>query len=291
MEITADVPDSVDGHVVLAYDGSPDSERALAWAVPIAQDLGHPLTVVTARDLSRQWPAMTGGAEQWDQVASARLGRASELVKEHAGPAPQFVATKQTPVDALRELSRTAWMVVLGAQGHTRIGGTLIGSVSQHIAQHASCSVAVVRESASPTSRDVIVGVDGSDESRIAVALAFDIAASRNVPVVAVFGWHPGSGERAKGRLPLSGDTVDNRNAGEQIVAEAIAPWQARYPDVEVAVEAIPIHPSRLLGDASSHSGLVVVGSRGRGAFMGMLLGSVGQSLLTHANCPVIVAR
>src|SRR4029079_5010474 len=126
----------VEGHVVLAFDGSPDAERAVAWAVRIAHHLDHALTVVTARDLSRQWPAMTGGAEQWDQVAAERLARASTLVKEHGRPAPQLTATKQPPVETLRQLSRTAWLMVLGARGHTRIGGALIRSGSPTPAPH-----------------------------------------------------------------------------------------------------------------------------------------------------------
>ncbi|WP_426566212.1 universal stress protein [Angustibacter sp. McL0619] len=291
MDTTTLVPESVDGHVILAFDGSPDSERAVRWAVEIAQDLKCPLTVVTARDLSRQWPAMVGGSQEWDDVASERLGRATAQVGQHGGLAPQVIATKQPPVQALRDLSTTARMVVLGARGHTRVGGTLVGSVSQHLVQHASCSVAVVREPASTQSRDVVVGVDGSEENQAAVKLAFEVAAARGVGVVAVFGWHPDSGERPIGRLPLSGDVVDHVHAGEQLVEAAVEPWQRRYPGVEVLVEAVPIHPSRLLSDASAHRGLVVVGSRGRGAFTGMLLGSVSQSVLAHAHSPVIVAR
>jgi nucleotide-binding universal stress UspA family protein len=291
MQTITSEPDSVDGHVLLAFDGSPDAERAVPWAVRTAHDLGCPLSVVTARDLSRQWAAIGGGSQEWNDIADERLGRAGELVREHGGVPTQLVATRQAPVEALRQLSATTRMVVLGARGHTRIGGTVLGSVSQHVAQHASCSVAVVREPALAQAQDVVVGVDDSEECQAAVGLAFEIAAARQVPLTAVFGWHPSYGERPYGRLPLSDEVVDHVHAGEQVVAAAIAPWQERFADVEVVIEAVPIHPSRLLGDASSHHGLVVVGSRGRGAFAGMLLGSVGQAVLAHAHCPVIVAR
>jgi nucleotide-binding universal stress UspA family protein len=84
---------------------------------------------------------------------------------------------------------------------------------------------------------------------------------------------------------------VDHADAGERLLAQAVQPFAARYPDVEVVLEAVPVHASRMLADASVHAGVVVVGSRGRGAFAELLLGSVSQSVLTHAHCPVVVAR
>jgi nucleotide-binding universal stress UspA family protein len=58
-----------------------------------------------------------------------------------------------------------------------------------------------------------------------------------------------------------------------------------------VTREAIPVHPARVLADASEHAALIVVGSRGHGEFAGLLLGSVSQSVLHHARCPVAIVR
>jgi nucleotide-binding universal stress UspA family protein len=77
----------------------------------------------------------------------------------------------------------------------------------------------------------------------------------------------------------------------ERHLVEAVAGVQAEHPDVHLEPEAIPVVAWRALADASAAATLVVVGSRGRGAFSGMLLGSVSQQVLQHAQCPVAVVR
>jgi nucleotide-binding universal stress UspA family protein len=206
-------------------------------------------------------------------------------------PAQDVLTLALPPAQALVELSATARMVVVGAQGHTRLGGLLIGSVSQHVARQSGCPVAVIREQASPSASDIVVGIDEGPDSQTALELAFTLAAARRARVIAVHGWHARYDERPYGRLPISGDVVDRVVEGQQRLGEALAPWRERYPDVVVELAAMPVHPSRLLADASQTAGLIVVGSRGRGAFKGLLLGSVSQSVLTQASCPVLIAR
>ena len=69
--------------------------------------------------------------------------------------------------------------------------------------------------------------------------------------------------------------------AGELLLAESLAGWSERYPDVQVAREAVPVHPARLLVEASEQAALLVGGSRGMGGFAALL----------HARCPVAVVR
>ena len=79
---------------------------------------------------------------------------------------------------------------------------------------------------------------------------------------------------------------------GAPSVAEMMAPWMTKYPDVQVQLRAVQgFNPSEELIDASREAGLVVVGSRGRGGFSGLLLGSVGRDLTGHAHCPVAVVH
>jgi len=82
-----------------------------------------------------------------------------------------------------------------------------------------------------------------------------------------------------------------HQREAEQLVAEACAAARSAYPDVDVEPEAIPVRPGPVLVDASAAASLVVVGSRGRGAFTGLLLGSVSQHVLHHALCDVAVVR
>jgi len=279
------------GGVVVGYDGSPDADRALPWAVEVAEGLGAPLQVLTAHDIDPSPLVPGGGRESWDVVAAGRLDRATECVEKHGGTVVETMALFVPPAQALIEVGRTARLAVLGARGHTRLGGMALGSVSQHVTRQAGCPVAVVREQAAPEAREVVVGVDAGPDADTALALAFELAQQRRAPLVALHGWSPVAGERVAGKLPPTGGVVDRVRHGEQLLHRATSTWRERYPDVAVMCEAMPVHPARLLADASHHASVVVVGSRGRGAFTGLLLGSVSQAVLSHAACPVVVAR
>jgi len=192
-------------------------------------------------------------------------------------------------VSALLDIARTAALVVLGARGHGPVHGLLLGSVTRHVTQYASCPVVVVRGQADPRQNRLLVGVDGSPNSQDALGFAMEHAARLEAPVTAVYGWH----ERDFGASSMVTWTrsAERIAAGERLLDEILAPWKAKFPTVDLAGEAIPVHPARLLADGSEHAGLVVVGSRGRGEFAGLLLGSVSQEVLQHARCPVAVVH
>ncbi|HEX6446232.1 MAG TPA: universal stress protein, partial [Streptosporangiales bacterium] len=82
-----------------------------------------------------------------------------------------------------------------------------------------------------------------------------------------------------------------SRAAGARMLAEALADCRDRYPEVDVAEHVVPDPPAQALVTAGDGAVLVVVGSRGRGGFRGLLLGSVSQALLHHAPGPVAIVR
>ena len=134
--------------------------------------------------------------------------------------------------------------------------------------------------------RGIVVGVDGSEQSRHALAWALDEARLRAVDVHAVHVWSYPS----IGAAPLAPPLVDF----EQLEAEAhtllddvIA--QADAQGVTVHKHVYEGYPSRCLLEVAGDADLVVVGSRGRGGFAGLLLGSVSQQVAHHATCPVVV--
>ncbi|MGH3371667.1 MAG: universal stress protein, partial [Nocardioidaceae bacterium] len=92
-------------------------------------------------------------------------------------------------------------------------------------------------------------------------------------------------------RGPAGDGLVDEIRSAERLLAEALAGFADRYPDVQVAVEALPLPPQRVLTEASRSAALVVVGSHGRGPLSGLLLGSVSAAVLHHAACAVAVVR
>ena len=137
-----------------------------------------------------------------------------------------------------------------------------------------------------PSRLPVLVGIDGSPASELATAIAFDEASFRGVDLLALHAWTDSDTSRV---LCKEWSTLQSRAA--EILAERLAGWQERYPDVTVHRRLVFDRPARHLLDESESAQLVVVGSHGRGGFAGMLLGSVSTAVVHAARTPVIVAR
>lgn len=179
-------------------------------------------------------------------------------------------------------------MIVVGSRGHGALLRTLLGSVSSALVHHAHCPVAVLHEQAPPEHRDapIVVGVDGSPASERATALAFEEASLRQVELVALHAWSDAEWPEVAA-IPWSAYSAD----AEETLAERLAGWQERYPDVVVRRIVVRDHPAANLLAESESAQLVVLGSHGRGGFAGMLLGSVSSAVVHSVHTPVIVAR
>jgi nucleotide-binding universal stress UspA family protein len=278
------------GAVVVGLDAGPDSVRALDWAAAEAVRSGLPLRLIHA--LVRGFSVLPTTPEtelDLRLAAEALLSDASNRVTQACSVPVSTQVVDAPVVSVLVDATRTAALVVLGARGHGPVHGLLIGSVTRHVSQYAHCPVVVVREQADPRQQRVLVGVDGSPNSQHALGFAMEHAARRGAPVVAMYGWH----ERDYGASSMTTWTHSAERIAieEGMLGDILATWRAKYPTVEVSGQAIPVHPARLLADGSEHAGLVVVGSRGRGEFAGLLLGSVSQEVLQYARCPVAVVH
>ncbi|MGW3354371.1 universal stress protein [Streptomyces bungoensis] len=277
--------------VVVGVGPDPGLRMALAWAADEAARRGLPLRVVHAEGVPTRGYRGRVVPPSWEEWNEALHKAGEQVIEEAAG----FVTDRQPklevdallsegdPVWVLREQSREAAAVVLGSRHLSRaqevFGST---SVALPVVARAHCSVVVVPEPEHVTQEPAyfVVGVDGSERSAAAVDLAFEEAALRGAELRALYVWEPG-------HVRIFDEYGDQQEC-RRVLSETVAGRQARYPEVELRHELVVGHPVEVLTQASAHALGLVVGTRGRGGFAGMLLGSVSQGVLHHAHCPVI---
>lgn len=266
--------------IVVGIDGGAGGRRAAWWGAREAARRRSPLVLVHGYGIPDAFYGDIAPPQEWlaakERQSHDWLAEAV-AVAERADPRAEPVT--KSFVDAglplLISESGSAAMVVVGFTTRSVIGGLVMGATATSLAAHGHCPVAVVRGRDGRLIDDedpVVVGADGSPISGAAVGLAFEEAALRGVSLVTLHA-HEGH-ERAPG-------------ADEG----TLAPWREKYPDVTVQRVTTRDDPREALLDWSSRAQLVVVGSRGRGGFAGLLLGSTSHAMVHHADCPVLVAR
>ncbi|WP_018352478.1 universal stress protein [Longispora albida] len=285
--------------VIAAVDGSDASLAALDAAASHAASRGRPLEIMHSHTSAALYGAVLGEPyppEYSDPPVHVVqiLTRAEQRARDaHPDLAVETHLIHTAPAAWLVERSRDAALIVVGSRGAGGFTGLLLGSVSSQVATHALCPVMVVRgDSARPSTAPVVAGVDGSEHSQAALDFAFEEASRRQAPLVAVYAWKTAPRDLPMpGRLSVFGFD-QAQEISERILAEALAGYGEKYPDVKVTpVLSFDFDPAMLLTDESTEAALVVVGSRGRGEVASLLLGSVGYTLIHHAACPVVIAR
>lgn len=273
--------------IVVGFDGSPDAHLALTWAAETARLSGQRLAVIV---VCSDMDPVVGDFHARSEEA-AEEARQDAAVHLHGLDLDEsLVAVRHGPVvPELLRAAHDAAILVIGSEGHGVALGTVSGSVSQHLVRHAPCPVVVVRETRSPNVRRIVVGVDGSEESIKALRFACERARLTGETVTAVHGYTT-IGTRM---VSVSGRDLAEaaRTAASKLVARACAEVRRDFPGVEIEPEAIALRAGQVLAHSSVVASLLVVGSRGRGAFADMLLGSVSQHVLHRAQCPVAVVR
>lgn len=284
--------------IVVGVDESPSAKVAVQWAARDAElrkirlTLVHAISPEVAMWANARLPA---GLSRWQRDRGRRLVddalKTVEEASQRGGPAGVYSEILSTAaVPTLVDLSKDAQLVVLGCLGSSRWPGRLMGSVSSGLLRYAHCPVTIVHDDDAPiphpNQAPVLVGVDGSSASELATAVAFDEASRRNVGLTALHAWSDADVSEWPGI-----DWPATESMAQEALAERLAGWQERYPDVRVDRTVVRDEPARQLVERSEGAQLIVVGSRGRGGFPGMLVGSVGESVAEMARVPVIVAR
>jgi nucleotide-binding universal stress UspA family protein len=284
--------------VIVGVDGSPAALHAVRWAAERAERAGAPLRIIHAYALPPGFPS--GVTEEESVLNGLRqqgrrwLAEARDMAAQATTPphVETELAAMPTSTGLLRE-SETASVLVLGNHGRNALTGLLVGSTSLALAGRAHCPVVLVRTGTdgAPRTGPVVVGVDGTEASESAIAFAFAEASAQDAPLVAVHAWAESLFETALAGNNAPLDWTLQREVADEALAERLAGWQEKYPEVRVERELVHDRPTRALRRCAQTARLVVVGRRGHGGFRDLVLGSTSQHVLHHAPCPVAVVR
>ncbi len=296
--------DAIAGRVVVGVDGSSYAAAAAMWALAWAREAGTGLTVLVAygSGVAPHGPASLS-RHVFETLRDASAGRLEDTVDQLRARDPEAdidgYLVHGGAAEHLVEAAQAADLVVIGTQGAGAGRLALLGGVADQIVTHARGTVVVVpsvpprslaagREPTAPTipllTGPIVLGVDGTAASTGAVGFAFETASRTGVPIIALGCWEM---DPVVGVIP-----VDEAIATERRTVEAaIAPYVARYPHVPVERRVLQEHPAVALLAAAGEAGMLVVGSRGRGGFTGLLLGSTSRKIIQQSPVPVAVVR
>ncbi len=272
------------GSVVVGVDGSESSGWALQWGLQECRRRSLPLALVHTGDQEATTQDGHGNRVLEDALEDAR----------REGPDVRVTAHHRVGHAAgiLVRASTTAATVVLGAgSGAAR---AVLGSVSHQVATHGHGPVVVVRHRASEDGAgagQIVLALDDSESSTPAIEYAFAAASRQRLEVIAVHAWWREYLGGVMAHSPWEGDWSEVAQELEHLMERLLAGWCEKYPDVPVHRHLVRGHAVQMLVQESEGAGLLVVGSRGRGGFPGLLLGSVSNGVLQHADCPVAVVH
>ena len=284
--------------ILVGVDGSTESLSAVSWAADRALRTGDHVHILCTYALaSYSAAALDGGYAVLDDAA-LRQG-AQQVVDEavmHARTRGDVTVSGSVepgdPAAVLVEMSREVSLIVVGSRGGGGFADRLLGAVSSALPAHSKCPVVVVPRRSSgksftPVER-IVVGLDGSDVASAALRRAIDETAAWNAELTAVSAVPIASGGGMMSWLPAAVDRdalLRDVRAGLNTAIEKALDGR----DLEVSRHALDGNAASLLIEFSTAVDLVVVGTRGRGGFAGVLLGSTSQTVLAHSTCPVMV--
>jgi nucleotide-binding universal stress UspA family protein len=275
--------------IIVGVDESAYATTALHWAVDYGAATDLPVTALMAWDFVQQHHL--DPADEFDARYDAQVARKvlDQIVARAVGPdndVTRLVACDRAGHALIEAAGADASLVVVGARGMSGFRGLMLGSVSRYVLHAATGPVAVVRTSGAHPEAPVVVGVDGSEPSRQAVAWAISYARARNLPVVALHAWMPEynpigmwTGQDPRTNAVTAAKFLDDELA---TVDESglVAPIERRVREDR---------PSAALLEAGCLASILVVGSRGRSEVANTLLGSVSDQVSHYATCPVVV--
>ena len=286
--------------ILLAADGSKDAELATATAVGLAKSTSSKLDIVhvfvmPSKTLDESLSFDNSAREAPEEKARAKLEELVGKTETFGGAIEKShfrMGQPDVEIVALAE-ELGAGLVVVGSRGHSPRKRALMGSVSESVVRHAHCSVLVVRGSGSGEDRDylpgcILLAFDGSKDTEAAARAALEISnvVGSELHVLCVV------------QLPYAGPfawEVDvekiKQNARSMVdrQAQQIEATRGKVKEVHLASGKPYAEIVRFAEELGA--GLVVMGTRGFGRLQRALMGSISESVVRHAHCPVMVVR
>jgi nucleotide-binding universal stress UspA family protein len=272
--------------IAVATNDSPQSQAAVEWAARRAAKAGLPLTILYVVD--DRWVAepipWTGElVEEGERLVEKAAARVRDGL-------PVEVTTKVLEggiSGSLRKYSTQVSMLVVGS-GAPHRGGSLRDRALQ-VAAAAKCPVAVIGVHDTEGRKGVVVGVDGSEEATQAVAFAAAEADREGEELTVVYAvWQPDKWVDSGALTQTLSQRIEDEE--QMVLAETVSGLREDYPDLVVhKVLDTVMEPAAALVKAAEGASLLVVGSRGRGGFRRLLLGSTAHAVLTHLPCPTVI--
>lgn len=276
---------------IIGVDGSEQSRVALDWGLARAAQTGAHIELLHVADDSFLSESVAFLSEA--QQASEQMLEAEREYALASGFTGEIVGTAVVghPIVEVEEASKRADLVILGAHAGSKLAGSFFGTRAVKIAAVSHCPVAVIPFEVEGTPKPgVVVGVDGSEAAKKAIAFAAEEASIRGVPLIAVYAWMP---PLTPGLEYLWSDELaeSQQASAEEAIAIGTAGLAGRYPDLKIERKIVQSPPVAALLQAAEDADTIVVGSRGRGRLTRLLLGSVSHGVLQSLPRTTIVTR
>ena len=277
--------------IVVGINGSERSEAALAWALQRASH--HKIPVIALYAVDDRW--VSPDIQYQELVREA----GKELLQKAKDSARAQVPDVEVQIElrhgsagaALREASKEASMVVVGAHDRHWLDGGPLTDRALQVVSASDSPVAVIPPTPDKDRRGVVVGVDGSEESLQAVAVAAAEADRAGDELTVVLALRRPA-RWLEARMPTSGMAETIVEEDKVVLAESVAGLRDKYPDLVINQRLeTDTEPAKALVNAAREARLLVIGSRGRGAFSRLVLGSTAHAVLLNVPCPTIVTR
>lgn len=281
--------------VIVGVDGSDAGRSALDWAVEVSSRERRPLSIIGALDpLPTSYSTDLALPREFVDAVSAGVSNVVHAsvseARRRAGEVQVDGRIMSGPASAvLIRASAEAALTVVGTRGLSGVQGLFLGSVSVTVAAHATSPVAVI--AGPPGVGPVVTGIDGSARSERVLDAALHHATTLGARLVVVHSWTDLSTEAIRDYDVDSARLFKAAEDARAQIEQRVNRLAEQYPDVEVDLVIAAVGAAQRILETAVDAQLIVIGSRGRGGFTGLLLGSTSQAVLHGAKRPVLIVK